>query len=156
ESLLRERRHDQGGNARAGTEAVDRRRRDVVPGAAVLVVGDDDGAAAPERAPLEPSEDARHLVIAARDVGITAMLALRAARLPERHRGQAAVGDRGQQVGLVLQVLGARRRALAVAREVDERLMMELEQSVRLAGERVVPAAGIPGPADAFVAEAVA
>ncbi len=46
--------------------------------------------------------------------------------------------------------------AVAKLFEIGERLVVELEEIIRLAGERVVPSARIPGPADAFLAEPVA
>src|SRR5215213_5313022 len=50
----------------------------------------------------------------------------------------------------------ATRHALTIAREVAERLMVELEGLSRLAGHGIIPATGIPGPGDTGVGEAVA
>ena len=47
-------------------------------------------------------------------------------------------------------------RAVGVVGEVGERLVVELEERVGVPGERVVPAARVPGPRDVLVAQAVA
>src|SRR5207237_8804237 len=72
------------------------------------------------------------------------MLVLRADRLVEAHRRQlAALAGRADELledSLVLQVRTPR-RARAVIGEVVEGLVMELEQRIRIAGSRIVPAA---------------
>src|SRR5262249_33242818 len=149
-------RDDERGDPRAGAPGVDLRRRYVVPGAAVLVIGDEDGGAGPERALLDRLQNRRHLVVATADVGVARVLVLRADRLPEDDRRQIAGRDAGEQLLFVLQVLLAGLGAIAKLLEIGEGLVVELEEIVRLAGDGVVPAAGIPDPADALFAQAVA
>src|SRR5688572_4917439 len=140
EALLGEWRDDERRHARAGAPFVDLGRRHMIPGPAVLVIGDDDCSAGPKRTLLERLQDFGHLVIAARDVGTARMLVLPPDRLPEGYRRQAAVRDGSQHVCLVLQMLLLRGTAVAELLEISERLVVELEELVRLAGERVVPA----------------
>ena len=59
----------------------------------------------------------------------------------------------GHEVGLVLQVRRLGGGAVGVLGEVGERLMMKLEQRIRMAGECVVPSAGVPGPRHRGVAQ---
>src|SRR2546429_8132852 len=61
-----------------------------------------------------------------------------------------------QKLGLVEQVLGLGGRAVGIVGEEGERLVMKLKQRVGMAGQRVVPATGIPGPADVLVRQTVA
>src|SRR5207245_5931498 len=65
-------------------------------------------------------------------------------------------GPQGRyKVLLILQVLGLRRGAVRIIREVDERLVVELEQRPRLPGERVVPTTRIPRPWDPFLGQPI-
>src|SRR5205823_9617157 len=110
--------------------------------------------------------------------GVAGVLVLLADRLDEAHRLERAGLRRGDELHLVAQVRGAGGGARREAREVVERLVVELEQLVRAVrvhpgGERVrvgagarrgavrpagaahvagrvVPAAGVPGPVDAL------
>src|SRR5262245_16880978 len=100
------------------------------------------------------------------------MLVEMADRLVERHLRQRAFVDGGGKVGVVLEVLLSIRLARREAREVVERLVMRLEGlRARLEGiddaallarvapaipGRVVPAAAVPGPGDAFRRKRVA
>src|SRR5262249_33187513 len=148
-------------------------RADVVPEAAVLVVGDDDGGVGPGVAVLDGVDDVGDVLLALQQVGVTGVLVIGADRLDEADRGQTAVGQVGEERRLVLQVgvgveqavgLGVR-RAVGVERGVvgvvGEGLVVELvaaPEGVRLGGakEGVIPAAGVPPPADPRVVQAVA
>jgi hypothetical protein len=90
------------------------------------------------------------------EVGVARMLVVGADRLVERDRRQVAAVDRGDQVLLVLEMLRLGLAAVGELLEVGERLVVELERWIGLAGQGVVPAAGVPGPADALVREAIA
>ena len=148
----------------------------MIPRSAELVVGDDDHHVLPLRAGLELRHQIRDVRISFGDGRVARMLIEVALRLVERHGGQAARGDIGDQLLIVLQVrgaLGAPSRRIEV-RVVIEGLMMRLEIGAparrlgriddaafcagRLAavGERRVPGAGIPRPGDMFLVQPVA
>src|ERR1700722_7289527 len=126
--------------------AIDLRRRYVVPDAAILGVGDDDHRIVPYEALLDLIDDRRGVIVATHHAGIPRMLVVRADRLVEADGGKCSVPDRTQHFSLVLEVLGASRRAGGVVREIGERLMMIDEGGVWMAGDRTIEAAGIPRP----------
>ena len=86
-----------------------RRRGDVVPAAAVLVVGDDDGGVLPVGAVLHGLHQVGDVLLALLEVGVARVLVVRAERLDEGDGRQAVVLQRGEEVGLVLQVRGPAR-----------------------------------------------
>src|SRR5260221_10478031 len=104
--------------------------------------------------------------VAGQQVGIRRMLVEAPDRLVERHRKQPARIDVAQEILAIFQMLLPVSRAGREPRKVVERLMMRLEiDGVVLAGindrallawwpatvrQRRVPAACIPGPADAL------
>src|SRR5581483_1516896 len=83
---------------------------------------------------------------------------------------QRALGNVSEEVVAILEMLGALARAGRVACEIVERLVMRLEREagrgvddgallarrVAAVGERGIPAAGVPGPRDAFRRQRVA
>src|SRR5436190_21947386 len=86
------------------------------------------------------------------------MLVYLADRLVEAHSRQLAararIADELLEDGLVQQVRPTG-RTRPVVREVIERLVMELEQRIRVTGHCVVPAARIPGPAEIGAAQPI-
>ena len=100
------------------------------------------------------------------------MLGVAAGGLEERHLRQRSLVDRLQHFFFVFQVLRAVCGARREARVVVERLVVRLEDRARVrarvdhralrlrilppVGKRRVPAAGIPGPGNAFRRERVA
>ena len=83
------------------------------------------------------------------------MLVVRPDRLHEGHCGQPARIHVGEEILLVLEMFGAGRRAVPELTKVREGLVMELEEPVRLPGQRVLPAPRVPGPAHARLAQPV-
>src|SRR4051812_9737182 len=90
------------------------------------------------------------------------MFVLRPVRLDEADRRELSLAGGGEERGLVLEVVAG---VLAGARvdvsggvpgEVVEGLVVVLEQRAGMPGRRVVPAAGVPGPADVPLGQLVA
>src|SRR5262249_46895548 len=176
--------HNAGDAGAVAPDAVGVRRADVVPAAAVLIVGDDDGSVGPVGTVLHGVDNVGDMLLASQQVGVAGVLVVRAERFDEGDGRQAAVGEIGEEVVLVGQVLAAvgihRGRAVVdhelagggVKEEwrevvvVSERLMVPLEERInggvgrrlpivgrvaRRAGQGIVPAAGVPLPADTGV-----
>ncbi len=157
----------------------------MIPLPAELVVRHDDQGVAGLGTALDGLDQVDQVIGAVRLARVAGMLVLVAEGLDEADLRQGAVLRRGEERDLVLEVRGAVGCARGIAREVVERLMVELERrvraereglpvgdghvrvragrpgaigparSVRVAG-RVVPAAGVPRPADPGVAHPVA
>ena len=155
-ALLGERRDHDRWDPRAWTPAVDARRRDVIPGAAVLVVGHDDDGRCPRGTLSDSFHDVRRFAVACDDTGVPRMLVIAAERLPECHRGQRIGVDRLQKFTLVLEMPGAARRTGTIFGEIRERLMMIFEGAVGMAAHRIGPAARVPGPVDSLLGQSVA
>ena len=149
----------------------------MIPGAAELVIGDHDQGVAGLWPGFDCLDQVDEVITAVRFAGITRMLVLVAKRLDEADLRQGPVLGRGDELDLVLQVRVPIGGAGGIAREVVEGLMVELEARVRAerilrrsavdvrpcrrfcssrsrpassgpVAVRVVPAAGIPRPAD--------
>jgi hypothetical protein len=116
----------------------------MIPEAAVLIVGDDDRRVRPDFARAHGVDQRLHMALAGQQVGVARVLVVQADGLHERHRGEGTGAQGGEEVLLVLQVRSLCRRAVGVVREVDERLVVELEQRIGMPRECVVPAARIP------------
>ena len=138
----------------------------MVPEAAILVVGDDDRGARPQRARLDPGDQAGDVDVAREHIGVTRMLVVGPLRLVEGNLRQIALVDCGDEVGIVLEMLFALRAARRKAREIVEWLVVrdEIRRPVLvvvdnppLRGgllhavlEREVPRAAVPGPGNAL------
>src|SRR5262249_46887044 len=144
ESALGVRRDNDRRHARARPPTVAGRRRDVVPGAAVLVVGDDDRAVLPVRAVLHRANEALDVLLAAQQARVAGVLVILAKRRDERHRRERVVLQRGEEFGLVAQVDFLRLGAVGVIGEEGERLVVILEEGIGVTSQRVVPAAREP------------
>ena len=161
-------------------------RRDVVPLAAELVVGDDHHRVLLAARPAHGAQQVDHVVGARVLAGVAGVLVLGADRLDEADRLELAAAIRSVRERLelvfVAQVLDPRLRAGRVVLVVVERLVVVLEQLVRAvredragrrlgvgAGSRPVrparsadvavgvrPAARVPRPVDALLAQPVA
>src|SRR5262249_42178615 len=141
----------------AGPEAVAYGRRDVVPEAAVLVVGHNHQHLRPPRAPLESLQDLPRVPVARDEVAPARMLVDAAPGLVESDGRQGAAVDVTGEVREVLEVRRAIRGPPLEPGEEREWLVVEAEaallQRPRL---RLAPAARVPGPPDAILAEPVA
>src|SRR4051812_31537832 len=69
----------------------------------------------------------------------------------EGHFRQLARPRRGDELGLILQMLGATSRAVSEVGEVGEWLMMILEQLGGVTADGVVPSPRVPGPGNLLV-----
>ena len=143
----------------------------MVPEAAVLVIGDDHHHAAPLRAAAQPVEEAGDMRIAAGEVGVGRVLGQPPDRLVEGHRRQGALIDVAHKIVAVLEMGGAIGGARRKPRLIIERLVMRREiwgvvvprvddtalfvGGPAAVGERQVPAAGIPRPADPLCRQGV-
>jgi hypothetical protein len=149
-------RDDDRRDARPRPPLIALRRRDMVPAPAILVVGDDDRDVGPVGAVLDRANQVRDVLLSLDERGVAGVLVVRPERLDEGDRRQRPVAEGSGELLLILQVGRLRRRAVRVVGEVGERLVVVLEERVRFPGERIVPAAGIPGPADILLAQAIA
>ena len=121
----------------------------MVPLATELVVGHDDQGVFGLRARCDLLEQVDEVVAAVRLTGVARVLVLRAVRLDEADRREGAGGAAAMKS--VSSWRWARPGcARGVVREVVERLVVVLEQRAGVAGLRVRPAAGVPGPRDAL------
>src|SRR5207245_10647553 len=111
----------------------------VGPAPAVLVVRDDDRGVVPVRAAADRVDELVDVILARGEIGVSRVLVVEAVGLDERHGGKLPGPQGRYKVLLILQVLGLRRGAVRIIREVDERLVVELEPRPRLPGDRVVP-----------------
>ena len=128
----------------------------MIPAAAVLVVGDDDGGLVPVLARLEGAHQIGHVLLAVQERRIAGVFVVRPQRLDKRHRRQLAASDIGIERLLVLEVVCSAWRAVGIVGVIRKRLMMKLEQRVRMPQHGGVPPAGVPGPGNTPIAESVA
>jgi hypothetical protein len=84
---------------------------------------------------------------------VPGMLVVLANWLDKRDRGQAPIVNAGEKSLLVLEVFRLRKGAVGVLLEVDKGLVMKHEGRGRVAGQRIVPAAGVPGPGYLSIAQ---
>jgi len=96
------------------------------------------------------------MCIAGSNIGITGVHALLSPRFIKSDSRQSSFLQVGQKVFFIFQMFSFSRGAIAVGFEIGERLVMELEQGIGFSGHSLVPAAGIPGPADVLGAKSVA
>ena len=99
----------------------------MVPEAAILVVGDEDRGARPQRARLDPGDQAGDVDVAREHIGVTRMLVVGPLRLVEGNLRQIALVDCGDEVDIVLEMLFALRAARRKAREIVEWLVVRDE-----------------------------
>src|SRR5438046_833081 len=135
--------HD-GGHACTGSPSVTLRWRDVVPEATVLVVRDDDDGVLPIRSRAHRFDERHDVMFSPEDVAIAGMFVDRAQWLDERYGGKRALRRASQKVLFVQEMFTLCSRAVGVAFEIDERLMMILKAAVRVSCDRVVPTTGEP------------
>src|SRR5207249_1861739 len=133
-ALLSVRRNDDRRDAGARSPAVPGWRGNVVPEPAVLVVGDDYGAIRPVGAVLHSVYEVGHVLLALQVAGVAWVLVVCADGFDERHRGQVVAGERAHEVLFVLQVGRSAGRAVGVVGIVGERLVVELEEWIRVPG----------------------
>src|SRR5262249_47321865 len=136
-----------------------------------------DGGVGPVGAVLDGVNDVGDVLLPLQEAGVAGVFVVGAQRLDEANRREVAAGQGRKEVGLVLQVGGRERVALAVGQPggavvvVGQRVVVPLEQGVggvvgrllaavgrvgRRAGQGVVPAAGVPLPVHPRLVEAVA
>ncbi len=126
----------------------------MVPAPAVFIIGDDDERAVPGGAVLDQFHQIGGGLLAGCDVSVARVLVQLSLKLDERNRRQVVSS---QVHGQLLQVHEVRpaRRARGEVRVIVKRLVVFLEVRVGIARHRLVPAAGIPFPCHAGLAEAV-
>src|SRR2546430_4293563 len=84
------------------------------------------------------------------------MFVVGADRLDKYDGRQLAAGEVTEEIGFVSEVLRLRGRPISVPSKECKRLMVKLKERVRMAGQRIPPSPGIPGPGDALIAQPVA
>src|SRR5262249_12369964 len=115
ETLLCELGYNDGWNARAWAPFVTRRRRNVVPPAAILIVRHDDHGTLPNLSVrLNGSDDLGDMVLPANLVGVAGMLIVGPKRFDEGDSRQSIVRDIGKEILLILQMRGLGRGTVRI------------------------------------------
>src|SRR5262249_55584874 len=119
----------------------------------------------PIRAVLDGGHETGHVLLPLEQAGVTGVLIVGTERLDETDARQLAVRQISKELGFVLEMRSRTRvrgiqRAVRIERRVvsviSKRLVVELEERVGLSGQRVIPAARVPAPADTRGTEPVA